>query len=877
VTLLERDTSLEVLRAAFERAQAGTGRLVLVGGEAGVGKTALVRAFADEVSDGARVLVGGCDPLFTPRPLGPILDVAAETGGALEASAAGQPRAQDVLTALLEELERRPTVLVLEDVHWADEATLDLLRLLSRRLTVPGALVVVTYRDDELDPAHPLRIVLGGLASTGGAERLALQPLSLEGVRSLATPHTVDADELYRRTGGNPFFVSEVLGAGGEELPATVRDAVLARAARLDRDARSLLDAVAVVPGPAELPLLEEVAGRDLERLDECLASGMLRADRTSVGFRHELARLAIEESLAPHRRRSLHAAVLAALRASARPDHARLAHHAEAAGDGEAAHVHAAEAARHASGLGAHREAAAQYERALRFVDDRPDRAVAELLELRSYECYLTDQSSAALDARRDALARYRELGDRLREGDQYRWISRLSWFAGRGDDAEEAARKAVALLEPTGPNRELAMAYSNVAQLRMLADDHDGAVEWGERAIALARQLGDVEILSHALNNVGAADALAGRGTARLEESLAIALEARLEEHVARAYTNLASTAVRSREHAAAARALGGGLAYCAERDLDSWYLYMLGWKARLDLQVGDWDGAAVDAAAVLRDPRTSPPSRITPLVVVGQLRARRGDPDPLGPLDEALALARPTGEAQRLVPVAAARAEAALLGGDADAAATEAAVLPLPEVGDRWLAGELAVWLHRAGARVEHAGPLPEPFALEIAGDPRGAAAAWRALGSPYEASLAAAWDADDRALRRAHQELTELGAVVAARLVARRASERGVRGLARGPRPRTLATPGLLTARETEVLRLVAAGFQNAEIGSQLFVSTRTVEHHVSAILRKLGVRSRGQAGTAARQLGLLQTGNDAPNLGDFTDVTPEPPL
>jgi DNA-binding CsgD family transcriptional regulator len=261
-----------------------------------------------------------------------------------------------------------------------------------------------------------------------------------------------------------------------------------------------------------------------------------------------------------------------------------------------------------------------------------------------------------------------------------------------------------------------------------------------------------------------------------------------------------------------------------------------------------------------------------RITPLVVVGQLRARRGDPNPLEPLDEALALARPTREPQRLVPVAAARAEAALLAGDADAAAAEADVLPLRELGDRWLAGGLAVWLHRAGATVDDAGPLPEPFALEVDGDHRAAAAAWRGLGSTYDAALAAAWSSDARTVRQAHRELVSLGATVAARLVARRASESGIRGLTRGPRPRTLATPAGLTARETEVLRLVAAGFQNTEIATQLFLSTRTVEHHVSSILRKLGARSRGHAATVASQLGLLETGSEGPNLGDFTDAT-----
>ena len=867
-TLLEREEPLNLLRSAFERAASGEGRLVLVGGEAGVGKTALVGSFLAEVAGRARVLVGACEPLFTPRPLGPIVDIAAQTGGevaSLTASAAG---AHEVVNALLCELRRESTVLVLEDLHWADEATLDVVRLLGRRVAVPGAFVLVTYRDDELDPRHPLRQVLGGLATAPGAERLTLQPLSIAAVRVLSVLHRVNADELHRRTGGNPFFVTEVLGANGEDVPATVRDAVLARAAQLDGEATRLLEAVAVIPGGAELALLEQVAGGDVKRLEDCLASGMLRAEGTVVGFRHELGRRAFEESLPPDRARALHAAVLAALGSAGEPDHARLVHHAEAAGDEEAVRVHARAAGEHAAALGAHREAATHYGTALRFVDAQDDREVAELLELRSYECYLTGLIDDALESRRAALERYRSLGDRVREGEQQRWISRLSWFAGHKDDAEAAASEAISLLEPTGAGREQAMAYSNMSQLRMLADELEAAIAWGERAIALAEELEDEEILAHALNNVGSAEVNLGRGSASLTRSLAIALEAGLEEHVARAYTNLSTRAVQAREHADALRYLEDGIAYCSEHDLDSWRLYMLGWRALLRLRLGQWNESASDAEETLQDPRAAVPSRITPLVILGQLRARRGDPRPMEPLDEALDLAQQTGEPQRLGPVEAARAEASVLLGQ------RASVVPpdhlrVAHLGDRWLAGELAVWLSRAGVIVDDTADLPQPFALELAGRHDEAAAAWRDLGCTYDAALSAAWGGSEAGLRQAHRELTELGAINAVSLVARLASQRGVRGLTRGPRRATKETPANLTAREVDVLQLLAEGLRNAEIAERLFLSSRTVDHHVSAILRKLDVRTRGQAGAAATQLGLL-------NLGNTTDVPGGPP-
>jgi DNA-binding CsgD family transcriptional regulator len=861
--LLERAEELEALARHLAAVGAeGRGRLVLVAGEAGIGKTALVRAFCAGAARG-RVLWGACDALFTPRPLGPLVDIADEVGGELEGVVAQGAVPGELVAALARELRGHPPdVVVLEDLHWADEATLDVLRLLARRIESLPALVVATYRDDEIDPRHPLRIVLGELPGRSAA-RMALAPLSARAVAELAGSIGLDHDELHRTTAGNPFYVTEVLAAAGGDIPATVRDAVLARAARMDEGPRALLDAVAIAPLRAELWLLDALADGRLDDLDACLASGMLRAERDAVRFRHEIARVAVEEALSPHRRIALHRKALAALAEhGARPDPARLAHHAEAADDVDAVLLHAPAAGERAAMLKSHREAAAQFARALRYGAHLPRERRAELLERRSYECYLTNDIAGAIEARRLALDEHSAAGDRLRQGDAHRWLSRLVWFRGDNTTAEDEARRAVDLLEPLAPGRELAWAYSNMAQLRMLASDQPGATAWGERAIELAERLGETEIVVHALNNVGAAELEQGmaEGAPKLERSLELALEADLEEHVARAYTNLGAGSIAVGEYARGDPYLDAGIAYCVEHDLDSWFVYMTGWRSRSELDQGRWDAAGASAMAVVLRSNIATPTRITPLAVLGSLRARRGDPDPWAALDEALELARGTGEVQRLALVAAARAEARWLAGEAQeiAAETDAALVLGLRYRHRWLTGQVAIWRRRAGLVDEiepHA--VVDPHRLELEGAAERAAERWAAIGCPYEAALALAHAEDDAAQRRGLGELQRLGAHAAARRVARALRERGVRDVRRGPRATTRDNPAGLTARELEVVALVAEGLRNAEIAGRLFVSEKTVAHHVSAILRKLGVGTRSQAGAEAARLGIVE--------------------
>jgi tetratricopeptide (TPR) repeat protein len=505
VGLLERSSLLDELSGLLAGVAGAGGRVVLVSGEAGIGKSALVRRFAELHSAHARFLLGTCDPLLTPRALGPLHDIARQTSGALaERLAAGDPR-EAVFAAFLDELEQtgqRRTVVVVEDAHWADEATLDLLVFVGRRLERVPALLVVTYRDDELGADHPLRLALASLAQ-GVARRVPLPPLSVGAVAELARRQGRSAAGLYALTGGNPLLVTELLAAGEPGVPGTVRDLALVRLARLPMAVRDVVRLVAVVPGNAELWLLERMLGPDAAMVEAGIAAGLLVLGEETVGFRHELLRLAVEGSLTTFSGRELNRRILQALADTPGIDVARLAHHARQAGDPDAVLRHAPEAARQAAAVGAHWQAAEHYRAALVYADHLAPLVRAELLESYSLEAYLSGLAEQALTARRTALETREAAGDAEKAGENLRWLSRLYWWTGNRTEAERAAARAIAVLETVPPGRQLAMAYSNRSQLEMVAHRSEPAVAWGSRAMDLARRLGDTETLAHALTN--------------------------------------------------------------------------------------------------------------------------------------------------------------------------------------------------------------------------------------------------------------------------------------------------------------------------------------------------------------------------------------
>jgi len=817
--LLEREHLLAELQ------DCPPGHLALVTGEAGIGKSALIRTFG--AATDRPVLWGGCDALRTPRPLGPLRDLARRAGGELAAVMAAESPRHEMFSAFLDYLTSNAAVAVVEDAHWADEATVDLLVFIGRRIATTQSLLIVSYRDDEIGPDHPLLLLFGALATDRTVVRLQLLPLSLDAVATLAEPAGVPAAELRARTGGNPFFVTEALADPAQPVPATVRDAVLARASRLEADARNALNAVAIVPGYAVLQLVHA----EPDAIDACVAAGMLVRDGGHLRFRHELARLAVRDSIPPARRAALHQRALADL-SGWHADPAALAYHAEEAGDAAAVLEHAPEAARRARALGAHRQAVEHYAQALRFSAGQPAADRAELLERYADACAAIDRDADAVAAAADALELWRAVGDREREAALLAARSGYLWTSGRNAEAHASARAAMERAAGLPPGPSLAAAYNWTARLRMLGRDIPGAIEAGNRAIELAERFGDRVLLARALNSVGTAHWFDDPELAEpiLTRSVEVAKGAGDDVAVASALVNLGSGAGEVRRYATAERWLRQAIDWCSDRDLDSSRRYATAWLARCLFERGDW--ARVDSILEQSEPAGGAPSRIVTLTVLGRLRARRGDPGAAEALEDAWALAGQTGDLQRLGPVAAARAERAWLAGEPTDALVRDTYEQAVRLDHGWLIGELGQWLGETAVSDRAA----EPYRMQ----PAAAAQRWDEIGCPYEAAMALTGSPER--LREALQRLERLGARPAADRVARQLRNLGIRA----PRRSTMVHPNGLTAREADVLELLREDLRNGEIAARLHISEKTVDHHVSAILAKLGVRTRRDA-------------------------------
>ena len=852
VALLERKTALDALAEVAGQARSGEGRLVLLEGEAGVGKSTLLEQFACDLPD-SRVLSGACDGMFTPRPLGPLFDIAQQVHGRLHSLCRADASREQLFDALLTELcEPGPLpVMVIEDVHWADEATLDLLGFLARRIREIAVLLIVSYRNDELADTHPLRIALGHLAVQRCTRRLPLAPLSAQAVRMLAAGRGVDPGELYRITGGNPFYVREVLEAGLGAVPSSARDVILARAARLGPKARQTLEAAALIGGTVDERLLRDVVARPA--LAEVIASGLV-VGHPVLRFRHEIARQAIEQAVLPARRSELHSRILQGLRTLGCDDDARLAFHAEEAGDGPAALEHAVSAGRRARTLASHREAAGQFERALRFADgEAPASTAARWIELAT-ELSMIDRWPDAETACTRALENWRAAGDRRGEGDTLRRMSIALWRLCRGDEILAAAEAAVAVLKPLGPTAELAAAYGNLAAFQNHPGRGDIVVPLARRAQELAVRFGVPAVQSRAATTEAQAVWLAsGDWEPVLRRALSIALENGIENEAGFAYTNLQELHCGNRDYAKADPYFHDGVAYCEDHDLGTYYNCLRGVRTSALERLGRWDESAGIAEAVIAS-AASPVNRMIPMTSLAMVAARRDAGIVWPHLDAAMCAADGSTGPMYIGAARLARAEARWLESDLAGARHEAELADdaCADVTDPWLNGEVAVWLRRTGSPRTSQRELAEPYRLQLTGNHRGASELFDALGCPYDAALALLDAPDELALRRALDICNALGAVATARIIRQKMRSRGIRSVPAGQRAATRENPLGLTQREQEVLELLCEGRTNAGIATKLVISPKTVDHHVSSVLAKLGVSKRTEVAAAAKR-------------------------
>jgi len=719
-------------------------------------------------------------------------------------------------------------------------------------------LLIATYRDDELAASYPLRMALGDLAVQRCTRRVDLAPLSAAAVAALAAGSGLDAAELHRVTGGNPFYVTETLRTGLDQVPRSAVDAVLARVAALGPGARDVLHAAALIGSVVEPWLLEQAASCPPSVVDELVDRRLLSADGAVLRFRHEIARRAVAQEIPAHRQPAIHARLLAALLAAGSTDHARLAFHAEAAGDGPATLEHATLAGRHAAGLGSHREAAAQFQRALRVADGEPPAVLAGRYDALAGELSVIDSWDAAAAAYERALSLWRTAGDQLREGDILQKLSVTLWRLCRAREAGDASTAAVRTLEPLGPSVELARAYASAAA------DLAGQARFAE-TMALARQAETLAaefdafgLQAYTLNlQAWAALAFGEDWAPRLHQALDIALSHGAAYEAGHTYTNLHEINCAERRYAASEPYYLAGAAHCEENDLWVYLTCLQGVRSTTVERLGRWDEAVELGETVLARIVSSPVNRMIPQGALGRILARRGAAGAWAYLDDAMAAADGTGDPQYVVPMRLSLAEAHWLAGDLAAAHRDAVLAGLAAADGAypWLRGEAAAWIRRTGTSPIPAGEIAAPYRMELDGDWRGAAKAHDDLGCGYDAALALLSSGEEEALRQALDICEDLGATATARLVRRTMRRLGIRSIPAGQRAATRSDPAGLTRREREVLALICAGRTDAEIAAELFISAKTASHHVSAVLGKLGVSNRRAAAAKAARLGL----------------------
>ncbi len=858
--LLERDCYLNELEALLNSLSSDEGGyIVSISGEAGIGKTSLINAFKNLVKTRVNFFAGICDDLYTPRPLAPMYDIAEQINSDIINQLDSGIQRPSIFSNLIKEIRlHTPCIIVIEDVHWADDSTFDLIKFLGRRINNLNILFIITYRDDEIKSNHQLKLLLNNLPS-GYLKRINLRPLSEKAVKSLALSFGREDLNLYDKTGGNPLLVTEVLTNAETETPPTIKELMSYKMNLLSAGSRSVIEMISVIPGKVE-NWLAKILIKDYNLIDDPLKFGILKIDNDAIIFKHELIRIAIEDSLFETKRIEFNSLVLKILLEQKNKDHylARIIHHATNAKDIDTIIAYASRAASQASNLGAHKLAARHYLTALNCSDNISTEEKLNLLRGRAYECNLTGQVEEGIKACELILEILEESPDPHREGEIYRILSKFMWAAGEDNLVEKYLNKSVMILEKLTPTNQLAMAYSNLSSIYSHRNNSDIALKFGEKAIGLAGITNDLETKIHTLNNIGVCrmrDSI-DSGEWYLKESLKLSLENNFYEHAARAYCNLGAKYLWRRNLREAVKYLATGLEYCNEKDLDNIGGSTAGDYAKAKLYSGDWDDATELSNYIFKSGNVPAANKIYPLCVIGQIRARRMDPGALKLLDESDYWALKVGEIDRIVTVKAAKAEYYWLQNNLDSIIDELEKIYQSLVSSRnhWAIGEIAYWLWKSGKLTEIPKKMANPYMLQIKGKWKAAAEIWKELGCPYEYAVALS-EGNEESMKKALEVFDDLGATAASQLIKQKMREKGIRSIPRGPRKSTSENPGGLTIRQIEVLKLVGKGLSNNEIGMKLYISPKTVDHHISTILSKLNIHSRTEAASFLQSNGI----------------------
>lgn len=865
--MIERKAFLADLILSAESAKQQNGRVVLLSGEAGLGKTTLLNAFRQSLLSDYNVFWGGCDPFETPRPLGPVYDLTHNLIDPLSIDEKEHGAASRLFSMILSALEKSktPTILILEDAHWADNATLDFIRYLGRRIRFLRTALIISFRDDEVDRNHPLRTAIGDLPQSA-VQRIALKPLSKAGVKKLANAAGAASTGLFKITGGNPFFVTELIeahAAANTDVPISIREAVNARLNRLPEKEQQFLETLSHIPSAFTIRVLHHFYGETGQIIAQnCVARKFLNFDSKSgeYRFRHELARLSTLDRVDDVRQKETHLYLLKYLQNQTQPNYNALVHHAIGAEQISDVLKYAPLAAQRAAILGAHREAADFLSKALTYIEHATPEQQAELYEAWAYEASMALQiTENIIEARHKAIGIWKALGRPEKIGENYRALSRLHWYRGESRIASDYSDRAIAILEDRPPSRERAMAYSLRSQIDMLNDNMDAAIIWGEKALDLAEQFNDIEVQVHALNNVGTARVFRGddTGVAMLEDSLALSLKHHLHEDAARAYTNLSEYGLEFGDYELAEKTLNDSISFSNRYDIKSFSPYLSGRLAQLKLQRGLYTEAKAIADTIVRQPQATLLMQLPAGLVLASCEMREGNNNADKLLNSHLTRALATEELQYIIPARLALMEQAWINNTPDEAIIHfKAMADLPQNKlHPWNRGMLALWGKRLKFDISGliTNDMSHPFHLELSGQHKEAAKIWEKIGAPYNQSLALINDTSpqsDQSLIKAITVLQSINAKIVLDKAIALAQSRGITAklpkTKRGPYHAARTHPLGLTKKEQQILILMTKGHSNRNIAELISRSQRTIEHHVSSILKKLNVANRTDA-------------------------------
>ncbi|TAI49572.1 helix-turn-helix transcriptional regulator [Flagellimonas allohymeniacidonis] len=864
--LIEREDEMATLQRYANECLDRQGKVVSIYGEAGIGKTSLVNAFLDECRDTFKICQGYCESLFTPRPFGPIYDMSSHLRQDFLKILANGNRAI-IFESFKQEILRskRPIILVFEDVHWADEATLDLIKYLGRRIGQFRCLMLLTHRDTELDTVHPFYKILGEFHPRT-LYRIRIAPLSKTMVVRLAKEHDLPGERLYALTQGNPLFVSELLKDQKLEVTENLKDSILSSLNNLTPEENNLLRLISFFPQRVRIDLVHEIdpKGNIDVLMDALLGRELLAIDGFHVGFNHEMVRLAIYESIYPMEKIRLHKEILQVLLKEAQDEinFSSVLHHAIKSRNLDVIRKYAPLGAEEASKWGAHIQASSLYKIAIENSVQNSSKEYAGLLEAYSHECYLTNQLNEGKEAIGSAIRIWSSL-DNVREGNAYTLSSRLFWYSGAGEQGLEQGFKAIELLEKYAPSTAyLANAYVQYGHLWALSFRLEEAYEWNRKAYKLSQKLGEKQIQAFSYSSLGLLDIhhsieSSSKGFKILGDSLKMAHEVQDQDLIGRIYSNLYFNYLISGNLSMAEESFGEIKNYFRENDLDFFYNYLKSLESMFHQLIGDWDRALVVAEAALNVSHDRFYSTIVAILTKSVISTRIGSPDAMEFLLEGSRLAMETKEYQFVIPMAGLILEYEWINGEAfpDRSVISYALDLTQNCKSIWFDSLLGFWLKKRALPPLKGKALVEPFKSDCKGSWKKAAKQWGALGIPYYRAMSLS-EGGIEEVREAFTILEDLGAHATSARIKKDLRERGMKHVPRGKRSSTLTNPEQLTNRQLEILGLLKEGLTNAEIADRLFISPKTVDHHVSAILLKLHAENRGKAVSLAMEKGIL---------------------